>query len=114
MSDLPKRAAEALALWTTYQLPPLWEGIDATIRECLAAFAQAGKPVAWVSPDWKLRVKAEDKGFWPDATIPLYTAPLPADKNAILDQARQACLRIGDHGAAVGLCADAIEALKSE
>lgn len=36
------------------------------------------EPVAWISPDGKLRVLSDEKPLWPDATIPLYAAPVPA------------------------------------
>jgi hypothetical protein len=98
------------------------------LRSCLEAFAQAGEPVGYGNKEniatsrpngtpiiaWPHEGASVENGVRVDYDVPLYTAPLPADRNAILEEARQACLRIGDHAAAVGLCAAAIEALKEK
>lgn len=51
---------------------------EGVILLAAAPAAPAQEPAAWRSEDWKIIVQASQKHFWPDATVPLYAATVPA------------------------------------
>ena len=67
------------------QTAPSWKKQD-DWETWQAALAQRAEPVAWHSADWKIVVKPEVRCIWPDATIPLYAAPQPAQRKPLTEE----------------------------